>query len=399
MPVSVLHISTSDIAGGAARAAYRIHKCVQGFSTYQSHMLVAFKSSGDPSVTELPRTSQIALRFISSVSSFISKQIFHTHDYLSPSISPFFFIPLRFLEKYDVIHIHWVQSEFFPIWYLPLLRHKKIVWTLHDMWPLLSPFHYPPSFHPNLILSCFTRLHLSLKRKLLPSSVVFHCTTQWMHNQLLTSPFSNHNSCIAPYPLDTDVFRPRTMSHFHDSFGLVPNLPTILFGAIGGNSDPRKGWILLHEALLLLSSAGHKFQALVIGSFPPPSFQPSQSPFPLVYIPPVNDDYVLSFLYTHATVTVVPSSVEAFGQIAAESISCGTPVVAFQGTGTASIINQGISGLLASPLSPSSLSDCIRFYLDSPLSHENQHKCIHQAKSDWSNYSLGPIYQRIYEAL
>ena len=52
--LSIVHLSNNDINGGAARAAYRIHKCIEGKEgDYQinSSMMVIRKYSSDPSVS------------------------------------------------------------------------------------------------------------------------------------------------------------------------------------------------------------------------------------------------------------------------------------------------------------------------------------------------------------
>ena len=51
-------------------------------------------------------------------------------------------------------------------------------------------------------------------------------------------------------------------------------------------------------------------------------------------------------LYNAGDVMVVPSKMETFGQTALESITCGTPVVAFN-TGLSDIIDHKENGYLA----------------------------------------------------
>src|SRR6186713_3276868 len=54
--MKILHISTFDIIGGAARAAYRLHSGLLKLG-HESRMFVAQRASDDPNVTEfrLPR--------------------------------------------------------------------------------------------------------------------------------------------------------------------------------------------------------------------------------------------------------------------------------------------------------------------------------------------------------
>ncbi|HSU52710.1 MAG TPA: glycosyl transferase, partial [Candidatus Dormibacteraeota bacterium] len=51
----VVHISTYDIDGGAARAAFRLHESLLA-AGQQSSMLVRVKHSGDNTVHQAPRT-------------------------------------------------------------------------------------------------------------------------------------------------------------------------------------------------------------------------------------------------------------------------------------------------------------------------------------------------------
>ena len=63
--LSIVHISNNDIVGGASRAAYRIHRCLEdNKSDYlvDSSMRVVKKYSSDPSVFRLKNNSYLWIK-------------------------------------------------------------------------------------------------------------------------------------------------------------------------------------------------------------------------------------------------------------------------------------------------------------------------------------------------
>lgn len=138
----------------------------------------------------------------------------------------------------------------------------------------------------------------------------------------------------------------------------------MLFGAMGGGNDPRKGMDLLLVALTQLRSEGklQDLQLVVFGQCAPQS--PPQLGFPLHYTGHLHDDLTLRALYSAADVMVVPSRQEAFGQTASEAHACGTPVVAFNTGGLPDIVDNRVTGALAEPFEPASLAAGIRWVLE-----------------------------------
>ena len=70
--------------------------------------------------------------------------------------------------------------------------------------------------------------------------------------------------------------------------------------------------------------------------------------------------------YNQAQLLVSPSLYEGFGLPAAEALACGTPVVATTAGALGEIVEDGVSGLLASPGEVAPLAEAIRALLDDP---------------------------------
>ena len=137
----------------------------------------------------------------------------------------------------------------------------------------------------------------------------------------------------------------------------------ILFGALNPDRDDRKGFLVLKTALEELSkklSRDHT-EIVIFGSS---GFKkPLDVGFKCHFLGKLNDDFSLCLAYNSADVMVVPSLQEAFGQTASESLSCGTPVVAFNATGLMDVVEHKVSGYLADPYSSHDLAGGILWVL------------------------------------
>ena len=78
--------------------------------------------------------------------------------------------------------------------------------------------------------------------------------------------------------------------------------------------------------------------------------------FDVINIGHIYGEDALAEVYSVSSITVTPSRIESFAQVAAESLSCETPVVAFDYSGLQDIVVHKETGYLAEPFDPKSLA-------------------------------------------
>ena len=278
--IKVLSVCTSDMYGGAARAAYRIHEGVCSLGV-DSRMFVKYKGSYDPNVhaqsTFMP--SNPLFKALDWCMTKVKNQIQHAQwrPYIETKQN-YFLSDLRgtsvhgALQKLecDVLHLHWINQRFIHIDELRKIN-KPIVWTLHDSWPFCGVCHYflecegyqhqcgncPQlgSTNPNdlshQIWQYKAKVYKDLDLHIVsPSKWLADCAR---HSSL----FKDCDIRVIPNCLDTELFRPlainevcliaerqqnaavsRVLREAIQKKGLAK--PLILFGAMNAANDRRK---------------------------------------------------------------------------------------------------------------------------------------------------------------
>lgn len=411
--MKILMVNSSDLSGGAARAAYRIHKglCDIGIN---SKMLVQHKTSDDKNVIGPGNKLKKGLALLrptldSAVKHFGSgsKTIF------SPAWLPFSHIPTQINSiSPDIVHLHWICDGMMRIEHLKRIK-KPIIWTLHDMWAFTGGCHYNEGCEryvevcsncPQLNRGGKNDLSRSVLRRkkrawnILDISVV--TPSNWLaESAKKSSIFKNCRVKVIPNGLNLNLFQQIAKKTARKIWNLPNSKKLILFGAISAASDHRKGYDLLYKGLKQLTTKwSGKAELVVFGSSEPKN--PHDFGFPVHYLGHLHDNVSLSLLYASADVMVVPSRQEAFGQTVSESFACGTPVVAFSVTGLIDIIDHRTNGYLAKPFDASDLSAGI----DWILSDENRHKnlCIKAREKAAACFDIEVIakkYADLYESI
>ena len=361
--MKVLHISTNDISGGAARAAYRLHTGLEDIGL-ESQMLVQEKYSNDKTVI----APKIRL-FQGIAKAKLTIESLPLKLYPQKKKTPFFiqWLPDRVISKVaqinpDIINLHWINAGFMQIETFPKLK-RPLVWTLHDMWGFTGGCHVTGKCDRYKV-SCGACPQLNSGKEWDLSRWVWQRKVKaWKNlNLTLVSPshwlaqcahssslFQNLRVEVIPHGLDTQKYRPINQHFAREALNLPQDKKLILFGAIEATSDRNKGFHLLQPALQELSKSGWKddLEVVIFGASQPDN--PPDLGLKTHYLGHLHDDISLATVYSAADVMLVPSLQESFGQTASESLACGTPVVAFNSTGLKDIVDHQQNGYLAKP--------------------------------------------------
>ncbi len=384
-------LNTSDIGGGAARAAYGLYQSLRDLKVPVKY-LVKQKLSNDSDILQLPYILKVREKAISSLLDKIIKEnrtsVSNTLFKIDDSGDRFF--PYADLNEYEVIHLHWITNFLNPEIIYNLGKSKNLVWTLHDTSSFTAGCHYTSNcnqFHvdcsncpqlESLNGKQIQKVYFERKLKFLSAiPITFVVASKWMESLLKESRlFSKHRIEYIPYSINTsEVFKPLDKMESKRRLGIPNKSISILFAADNGN-EKRKGFQLLLDALLHLSSQNEiknlieldQIQLVCLGQI---HQSITKLGFPWISIPRIESDELLNIFYNSGDMLILPSIEDNLPLTMLESISAGTPIVAFAVGGMKDIVNNDVNGEIVNSLSAQDLSEAmirlIRKVLADPL--------------------------------
>ncbi len=380
--MKVLQLNYSDINGGAARAAYRIHHALRA-SGVDSTFVANVATAGDWTVQG--PTSKVAEAWtrVRPQLGVLPTKLLRTRNPIihSPSILPSGRVHTLNARDTDVLHLHWVQGEMLSVSDLGGLK-KPVIWTLHDMWAFCGAEHYTeefrwrdgyradnrPAYESGFDLNRWTWIR---KRKHWQRPMHIVTPSRWLADCVQESALMRDwPVSVVPNCLDTERWKPLDKSLARQLLGLPSDEPLLLFGAMGGGNDPRKGFDLLLQALGHLRGEMPDLNLVVFGQLAPR--EPLDLGFPIHYTGHLHDDLSLRTLYSAADALVIPSRQDNLPNTGVEALACGTPVVAFNVCGLPDLVQHQNTGYLAKAFDAHDLAYGIKW----TLSNSDRHKII-----------------------
>jgi glycosyltransferase involved in cell wall biosynthesis len=374
--MKVLHLCTAARSGGAAIAAFRLHKGLKSLQV-DSSLLVNVKGQYDSDVTGPDNnTDKVISRIAPLLDRVPGKFSNHSFDRISSA-----YFPDRLIQRVrkiqpDILNLHWVNDGFMRIETLPRFR-QPIVWTLHDMWPMAGGEHYVgkstryiegySSKSRPLSESGFdvNRWIWARKKKALEKvkDLFIATPSNWLANCARESQLlRNRRILVLPNGVDHQRFRPMDHDMVRNILGLPVDKKLVLFGAGSATSDKRKGFYLLVEALKKLDETGdsENYELVVFGA----SSGDDSFGMKTHYLGNLNDEISMALVYAAADVFVAPSLEDNLPNTVLESLSCGTPVVAFDIGGMPDMIEHKENGYLATAFNTTDLAEGLYWVME-----------------------------------
>ncbi|WP_369410846.1 glycosyltransferase [Desertivirga brevis] len=366
--MKIVHLNTYDGNGGAGRACLRLNKALNEQQEVSSEVWVGFKFGRDPDIQAF-RHGSMAKAFAAFgilLERFVSSA--YTKKLKIPFSIPIWGTDLTThpaLLNADVIHLHWVNHAFLRPKDLERLGklNKPIVWTFHDSNAFTGGCHvrYSCDHFENECGNCpilktsatNDQSHKIWKAKEKAYSTLnfaIIAPSLWMQASVKRSKLLQSRQIqVIPNTLETEVFKAYDKAHARKHLNLPSGKFIMLSGFMPSRKDLHKGTPYLLEALEILiknkTCGPEDVELIVFGN----RDEKNVPAFPVntTFLGTISNDDKLAICYSAADVFLTPSLEDNLPNTVMESLSCGTPVVAFTTGGIPDMVKHQLNGYLA----------------------------------------------------
>lgn len=234
---------------------------------------------------------------------------------------------------------------YFDLRKLPEISARvPVVMRPGDLWPVTGHCAYPFDCG-EWKNGCATCRHLDryvpirkdaarrnrrIKQRAYERSAIYLATySTWLRDRMLDSIAAPAivKSAVIPIGFDLGVFRPGDKSAARARLALPTDCRIVLFSSVYLRRNSLKDYASLCAATALLPEKinGQALRFVALGDIGPPDRAGRHS---IRFVPPLRDFATIADYYRAADVYVHATLGETFGRTSAESLLCGTPVVA-----------------------------------------------------------------------
>lgn len=409
--MKIVHLTTS-VEGGAGRAVTRINKALTE-KGIDSEVLTWINSQENSNALKVNGK----LHFLNKLCIMNNKKIvdkYTGHDFFHIDKYGINFMKTDELMNADIIHIHWINEGVWSHNFAIQLKklNKPIVWTMHDMWAFTGGCHYTGNctkYYDRCgscpALKSNNKKDISYKESKWKKSWVkgvnirFVGCSKWIADEFNKSKigkFSKKKALCIPNPVETDKFYGMDKKVCRQILKTYTDKKIILFGAMSAVRDKRKGFEYLVRAMKKLSPRQYTLGIFGSNVEDYDIIKEKLNDFDVINFGIVKDDLHLAMIYNIADVFTAPSLQENLANTVMESLSCGTPVVAFNIGGMPDMIKHQQNGYLARVFDESDLAAGIESICESRL---NSQEISDDTKNRFSVDKLAEKYIKVYKNL
>ena len=389
--MKILILNTTEHTGGAAVAANRLLRALlrQGVSAL---MLVRDRATDDPAVVSLDRGA--VRRWLNFLCFVWERLVIYLCNRLSKR--NLFQVSIGFLSLDEIARI--------------IASGKRVVWTLHDLWPATAICHYPgdcvkyrtgcsacPMLNPNPLVDLAKRV-ARRKGKVDWRRVTFVGCSEWIARTARESVWLREARFVSiPNPIDTTLFRPIDRREARQRLGLPEGKRLILFAA-AKLSDTRKGAAFLLEACRLLAAEMEgELEIILMGS--DAAELSALSPVPVRALGYISGAAELAVAYSCADLFVIPSLEDNLPNTIMEAMACGTPCVGFRTGGIPEMIDHEVNGYVATSRDSADLARGIAWVLRHPEPGNLSAACREKVMRCYQESVVAKKYIALYQKL
>ena len=406
--MKILHLNSSDIRGGAAKAAINLHESLLN-ENIESYFL---SQINHPSIKNSVTKGSSLNNIIDIIKNGLARKIckfYISNKKETLSISIFKNRIINQINKSDcdIVNLHWICNEFIAIDQIKKIE-KPIVWSLYDMWPFSGAEHYSDNTRYK---NGYTKDNRSYdekgfdvnkwtwdrKVKNFDFSMELVAPSSWLQNCSKESViFKNNKTHKICHPINTDFWKPIEKNFAKDVFNFDKEKKTFLFFSSGITQNYRKGFDFLPTIINNLKQKQNKFNLVIVGQKQKKDlFNNADN---VRYIDFLEDDESRKILYNAADLILAPSRSEAFGLVVAESGSCETPSIGFEKTGVEESILHKENGYLCKNKNLNDFTDGINWFLENESRFSQLGKNAREyIEKNFSNKIIAKKYIDIYK--
>jgi glycosyltransferase involved in cell wall biosynthesis len=402
--MKIVQISVSPM-GGAGIAAYRLHKSLlnNGInSLFICQDAGSYKNDAD--VIEVkPRGFSLIHRVVrklrqiiggSNFSAELEKHPGHYEIATWPETNYLVELEKAILDA-DIIHLHWVSGFVNYLTFFKKLKHKKIVWTLHDMNPFMGIFHYKGDQLRNPGLKKIDQKAIEIKSAAFKNiDLQIVVLSNWMLEEAITNPvFKGFNYTNIPNGVDCNIFKPVDRKLAREKLN-IPEEDCVILVVSERVDNYRKGIDILLEAL---SSVQSKIPVRII-SVGKGELNLSGTNTNYTALGPIYNEKELANVYTASNLFVIPSREDNLPNVMLEAFACGIPVLGFPIGGVKQYVIPFQTGLLAEDISATALNNALEQFL---LNRDRFSSLLisEYAQNKFNNNLLADNHLRFYKSL